>query len=59
MNLFDAFAKHNPESCPMNNQKVKRYIVIKDELEKKSKYRVNNIEAIYMLEHEHEAVIVL
>ncbi len=50
INLFGAFAIHNPESCPMNNVKAKKvFLEIKDKLEKnKSHYGVKKIEAFYM-----------
>ncbi len=35
VNLFGAFAIHNPESCPINNVKNKKvFLEIKDKLEK-------------------------
>ena len=60
LNLFGAFAIHNPESCPMNNVDSKKvFLEIKDKLEKnKSKYGVKNIEAFYMSVLEHEWMII-
>jgi hypothetical protein len=50
VNLFGAFAIHNPESCPMNNVEAKKvFLEIKDKLEgNKAKYGVKSIEAFYM-----------
>ena len=60
VNLFGAFAIHNPESCPMNNMEAKKVLFeIKDKLERnKSKYGVKNIEAFYMSVLEHEWMII-
>jgi hypothetical protein len=60
VNLFGAFAIHNPESCPMNNMEAKKvFLEIKDKLEKnKAKYGVKNIEAFYMSVLEHEWIII-
>ena len=59
LNLFGAFAIHNPESCPMNNAEAKKvFLEIKDKLEKsKSDYGVKKIEAFYMSVLEHEWMI--
>ena len=58
--LFGAFAIHNPESCPMNNMEAKKvFLEIKDKLEKnKAKYGVKNIESFYMSVLEHEWMII-
>ena len=60
VNLFGAFAIHNPESCPMNNVEAKKvFLEIKDKLEKnKLKYGVKNVEAFYMSVLEHEQMII-
>ena len=43
--LFGGFAKHSPESCPLNNVESKKiFLEIKEKLEKnKSKYGVNKL----------------
>ena len=58
--LFGAFAKHSPESCPLNNYESKKiFLEIRDKLEKnKSKYGVKNIQSFYMSVLEHEWMIV-
>ena len=58
--LFGAFAKHSPESCPLNNFESKKiFLEIKDKLKKnKSKYGVNKIESFYMSVLEHEWIII-
>ena len=60
VNLFGAFAIHNPESCPMNNVEAKKvFLEIKDKLEQnKSKYGVKKIESFYMSVLEHEWMII-
>ena len=51
--LFGAFAKHNPESCPLNNVESKKiFLEIKEKLEKnKSKYGVNKIESFFTCQY--------
>ncbi|HEU4482562.1 MAG TPA: hypothetical protein VFR65_05870 [Nitrososphaeraceae archaeon] len=60
VNLFGAFAIHNPESCPMNNVEARKvFLEIKDKLERnKAKFGVKNIEAFYMSVLEHEWMII-
>jgi hypothetical protein len=60
VNLFGAFAIHNPESCPMNNVEAKKvFLEVKDKLEgNKAKYGVKSIEAFYMSVLEHEWMII-
>ena len=45
INLFGAFAIHNPESCPMNNvESNKVFLEIKDKLEKnESAHDIENL----------------
>ena len=59
LNLFGAFAIHNPESCPLINVKSKKvFLEIKDKLKKKSNTGVKDIEAFYMSVLEHEWMII-
>jgi hypothetical protein len=58
--LFGAFAKHSPESCPLNNIESKKiFLELKDKLEKhKSKYGIKKIESFYMSVLEHKWIII-
>jgi hypothetical protein len=59
--LFGVFAVHNPESCPLNNDKSRQIFLeidkkLKDNL---GKHNIDKLIGFYMSVLEHEWVIIL
>ena len=59
VNLFGAFAIHNPESCPMNNVEAKKvFLEIKDKLERNKAKWSKKYWGILHVRLEHEWMII-
>jgi hypothetical protein len=59
--LFGVFAKHSPESCPMNNEISKEtFLELKNKLDTEmKKYNINEIVEFYMSVLEHQWIIII
>jgi len=59
--LFGVFAKHSPESCPMNNETSKEtFLELKNKLDTEmKKYNINEIVEFYMSVLEHQWIIII
>ena len=59
--LFGVFAKHSPESCPMNNEISKKtFLELKNKLDTEiKKYNINEIVEFYMSVLEHQWIIII
>jgi hypothetical protein len=59
--LFGVFARHSPESCPLNNESSKKiFMNIKKKIDMKiTHFNINKIVAFYMSVLEHEWVIII
>ena len=59
--LFGVFARHSPESCPLNNEQSKKIFLEIDKKIKKSieKHNIERLIGFYMSVLEHEWVIIL
>jgi hypothetical protein len=59
--LFGVFARHSPESCPMNNETSKEtFLELKEKLDKEmKKYNINEIVEFYMSVLEHQWIIII
>ena len=59
--LFGVFAKHSPESCPMNNEISKEtFLELKNKLyTEMKKYNINEIVEFYMSVLEHQWIIII
>ena len=59
--LFGVFARHSPESCPMNNDLSKEtFLKLKEKLDTEmKKYNINEIVEFYMSVLEHQWIIII
>jgi hypothetical protein len=59
--LFGIFAKHSPESCPLNNKTSKKmFLEIEDKIKENSKkFGITKVIGFYMSVLEHEWIIIV
>ena len=59
--LFGVFARHSPESCPLNNERSKKIFLEIDKKVKASieKHNIERLVGFYMSVLEHEWIIIL